>query len=231
MKIPTEEFEKGVKLCFTNVTSLLEDANLLLSKGSNGHALFFVVSAIEETSKAFMYSCGRTDTWSELSRDVINHFQKYSLFILVIFADSFMNSFNKTIQTEIKERKTPKPLKLEEIEELGRDFETIIKEIWKSRLQSLYVDYQQAKWFSPCDIDREEVEELLQYANKYKQIIEPQCSNILSAPPALAKQIQEYLDEQLFPSILKQFQKNIDWLFNNGLIDEKLYKKMLALKK
>ena len=42
MKIPTEEFEKGVELCFNNVTSLLEDANLLLNKGSNGHALFLL---------------------------------------------------------------------------------------------------------------------------------------------------------------------------------------------
>jgi len=100
-------------------------------------------------------------------------------------------------------------LELEDLEELGRDLETVIKEIWKSRLQSLYVDYQQGKWLSPCDIDREEVEELLQYANKYKRIMESQCSNILSAPPDLAKQIQEYLDEQLFPSILKQLQKNV----------------------
>ena len=61
MTIPTEEFKKGVELCFNNVTSLLEDANLLLHKGSNGHALFLVVSAIEETSKAFMYSCGRVE--------------------------------------------------------------------------------------------------------------------------------------------------------------------------
>ena len=32
--------------------------------------------------------------------------------------------------------------------------------------------------------------------------MESQCSNILSAPPDLAKQIQEYLDEQLFGSVL-----------------------------
>ena len=178
-----------------------------------------------------MYSCGRIEVWkgSELYRDVINHLQKYSLFAIMIFADSFMHGFNKAIQ--IKERKIPKPLELEELEELGRDFETVIKEIWKSRLQSLYVDYQQGKWLSPFDIDREEVEELLQYANKYKRIMESQCSNILRAPLDRAKQIQEYLDEQLFPSILKQLQKNVEWLFNNGLIDEKLYKKLLALKK
>jgi len=231
MKIPTEEFEKGVELCFNNVTSLLEDANLLLNKGSNGHALFFVVSAIEETSKAFMYSCGRIEVWkgSELYRDVIKHLQKYSLFIIVIFADSFMHSFNKAIQPE--EKKILKPLELEDLEELGRDLETVIKEIWKSRLQSLYVDYQQGKWLSPCDIDREEVEELLQYANKYKRIMEFQCSNILRAPLDCAKQIQEYLDEQLFPSILEQLLKNVEWLFNNGFIDEKLYQKLLTLKK
>ena len=231
MKIPTEEFEKGVELCFNNVTSLLEDAILLLFKGSYGHALFLVISAIEETSKAFMYSCGRIEVWkgSELFRDVINHHQKYSLFILIIFADSFSHAFNKAIQT--KEEKIPKPLELKDIEELGRDLETTQKEIWKSRLQSLYVDNQQGKWFSPCDIDREEVEELLQYANKYKRIMMPLCSNILRAPLDHAKQIQEYIDEQLLPSLLKQLQKNVEWLFNNELIDEKLYKKLLTLKK
>lgn len=231
MTIPTEEFKKGVELCFNNVTSLLEDANLLLHKGSNGHALFLVVSAIEETSKAFMYSCGRVEIWKgkELDNDVIKHFKKYWLFVFVISADSFMHGFNKAIQT--KEYKITKPLELDDLEELGRDLESTVEEIWKSRLQSLYVDYQQGKWLSPCDIDREEVEELLQYANKYKRIMESQCSNILNAPLDLAKQIQEYLDEQLFPSILKQLQKNVEWLFNNGLIDEKLYKKMLALKK
>ena len=62
-------------------------------------------------------------------------------------------------------------------------------------------------------------------------MIEPLCSNILKAPIDRAKQIIEYVDEQLSPSILKQLQKNVEWLFNNGLIDEKLYKKMLALKK
>ena len=122
-------------------------------------------------------------------------------------------------------------MELEDLEELGRDLETVIKEIWKSRLQSLYVDYQQGKWLSPCDIDREEVEELLQYANKYKRIMEFQCSNILRAPLDCAKQIQEYLDEQLFPSILEQLLKNVEWLFNNGFIDEKLYQKLLTLKK
>ena len=230
MKIPTEEYEKGVELCFNNVASLLEDANLLLDKGSYGHALLFAISAIEETSKAFMYSCGRVEIWKgkELD-DVFKHMPKYWLFVSIILADSFTHGFNKAVQT--KEYKITKPLKLDDLEELIRDFESTVSEIWKSRLHSLYVDYQQGKWLSPCDIEQEEVEDLLQYANKYKKIMEPLCSNIIGAPLDHAKQIQAYIDEQLLPSILTQLQKNVEWLFNNEFIDEKLYEKLLTLKK
>ena len=57
------------------------------------------------------------------------------------------------------------------------------------------------------------------------------CSNILNAPLDRTKQIQVYLDEQIFPSMKKQLQKSGEWLFNEGIIDEKLYKKLFALKK
>ena len=230
MKIPTEEFAQGVESCFKNVTSLLKDANLLLDNESNGHALFFVVSAIEETSKAFMLSCGRVEIWKgkELD-DFFRHEPKYWLFVILISMDSFTHGFNKAVQT--KEFKITKPLELDELEELSRDLESTVREIWKSRLHSLYVDYKQGKWLSPCDIKREEVKEFLQYANKYKEMTESLCSNILNAPLDLAKQIQKYFDEQLFPSIVKQLPKNVERLFDDGLIDEKLYKKLLALKK
>jgi AbiV family abortive infection protein len=166
MKIPSKEFAKGVELCLNNATSLLEDAQLLANKGSYGHAVFLVISAIEETSKAFICSGGRIEIWKdkELHDDLISHRQKYSLFVIMVLADAFERGFSRQIQT--KEKKKPKPVQLEDLEELGRDLNNTIEELWKSRLKSLYVDHQQGKWLSPSDIKREEVEELLQYAAK-----------------------------------------------------------------
>jgi AbiV family abortive infection protein len=230
MKIPSKEFAKGVELCLNNATSLLEDSQLLANKGSYGHAVFLVISAIEETSKAFICSGGRIEIWKdkELHDDLISHRQKYSLFVIMVLADAFERGFSRQIQT--KEKKKPKPVQLEDLEELGRDLNNTIEELWKSRLKSLYVDHQQGKWLSPSDIKREEVEELLQYAAKYKQKMEPLCYNILRAPLDQAKQIEKYFEE-LIPSISKQLPKIAESLFNNGLIDEKLHKKLLSLKK
>ena len=230
MKIPSEELAKAVELCFKNVTSLLEDAKLLIHKGSYGHALFLVISAIEETSKAFICSCGRIEIWkdSELYDDLVNHLQKLSLFVIVVFADAFERGFKRAIET--KQKKKPQPFQLKDLEQLARDFDTTIIEIWKWRLQSLYVDYRQGTWVSPNDIERENVEELLQYATKYKQKMEPICYNILRAPLNQAKQIEKYFEE-LTPLIQKQLPKIAESLFNNGLIDEKLHKKLIGLKK
>jgi AbiV family abortive infection protein len=230
MKIPSKEFAKGVELCLNNATSLLEDAQLLANKGSYGHALFLVISAIEETSKAFIWSGGRIEIWKdkELYEDLVCHHQKYRLFVIMVFADAFASGVNRQIQT--KEKKKPKPLQLEDLEELVRDLDNTVKEIWKSRLRGLYVDYQQGKWVSSSDIQREEVKELLQYATKYKKTMQSQCYNILRAPLDPAKQIQRYFEQELFPSISRRVQKNAEWLFNNGLIDEKLYKKLSSLK-
>lgn len=203
MKIPEGEFKKGVELCFSNATSLIEDAQSLLQQKSFGHALFLGISAIEEISKAFMFACGRVEVWKskDLFYDVRQHPSKYTLFVISILADAT----EKAIQT--KEFKIKEPLELDDLVEIGKDLESVIKEIWNLRLQSLYVDYQRGNWLSPSDIKREDVEELLQYANKYKRKMELQCTNILKAPIDLAKQFQEYLDNQLFPWVSSQLQK------------------------
>ena len=222
MKIPDEEIKKGVELCFNNAGSLIEDAETLLKQGSYGHALFLAISAIEEMSKAFMYAGGRVDIWKpeELVHDVLQHTPKYTLFVTSIVLDSI----NKAI--EKGDYRITKPLDIDDFVELGKDLEFAIEEIWKQRLQSLYVDYQQGKWLSPSDIKREDVETLLQYANKYKKRIEFHCTNILKAPIDLAKQIQEYLNNQLYPWFLDQFYKNADELYKNKLISKRLYEKI-----
>ena len=224
MKIPDEEIKKGVELCFNNARSLIEDAETLLNQGSYGHALFLTISAIEELSKAFMYACGRVDVWKpeELVHDVLHHTSKYTLFVISILIDSI----NKAI--EKGDYRITKPLDIDDFVELGKDLEFAINEIWKQRLQSLYVDHQQGKWLSPSDIEREDVETLLQYTNKYMKMIEFQCTNILKAPIDIAKQIQEYLGNQLFPLLLEQFYKNADELYKNKLISKRLYEKIKA---
>jgi len=224
LKIPDEEIEKGVELCFNNARSLIEDAETLLNQGSYGHALFLAISAIEEMSKAFMYACGRVDVWKpeELVHDVVHHTSKYTLFVISVLLDSI----NKVI--EKGDYRITKPLDIDDFVELGKDLEFAIEEIWKQRLQSLYVDYQQGKWLSPSDIKREDVATLLQYANKYTKMIEFQCTNILKAPIDLAKQVQEYLGNQLFPRLLDQFYKNADELYKNKLISKRLYAKIKA---
>ncbi len=224
MKIPDEEIKKGVELCFKNARSLIEDAETLVNQGSYGHALFLAISAIEEMSKAFMYAGGRVDIWKpeELVHDVLQHTPKYTLFVTSIVVDSIKKAIEKGDY-----RKT-KPLDIDDFVELGKDLESVINDIWKQRLQSLYVDYQQGKWFSPSDIKREDVETILQYANEYKKRIEFQCANILKAPIDLAKQIQDYLNNQLYPLFLDQFYKNTDELYKNKLISKRLYERIKA---
>jgi AbiV family abortive infection protein len=228
MKIPNEEFAKGVKLCFRNASRLIDNAVLLFKKESYGYSFFLIVTAIEEISKAFMYSCGRIDIWKEkeLDSDIKNHLQKYALFVFAIFTDSFMRSFNRAIQT--REHKIIKPVKLDDFKELRNDMDSAVIEIWNSRLQGLYVDYRQGKWLSPFDIERKDVIDLLKYAKNYKRMMKAQCANILKATPDMARQIQEYFDNELLPALSTQLKNNANWAYKNGYIDEKLYKKILT---
>lgn len=46
--------EDGVKRCLDNAEILLKDAKILLKEGSAGHAMLFVITAVEESSKAFI---------------------------------------------------------------------------------------------------------------------------------------------------------------------------------
>lgn len=227
MKIPDEELKKGVELCFKNASSLIEDAKNLVEHGSYGHARFLALSAIEEICKAFIYALNRIEVWKneELARDTTNHKSKFSIFVFSLLLDAVGKEIKKG-HIEIK-----KPLDISDFDKIGKDLESAINDLKRGREESLYVDYQQGKWMSPFDISREDTESLVKIVQKVKTEFEPLCKSITTVPLELARASNEFIDNQLLPSVRDQFYTNADGLYKNKVISKKLYEKILNSKK
>jgi AbiV family abortive infection protein len=198
LKITDEQLKKGVELCFLNINRLIKDAQILFENESYGHARFLAFSAIEETSKAYMYALSRIEVYEteELKKDIKKHYTKFDYFAL----------FLAFIQRQSEEKyKVKKTLDIKFFKELGKSFETLNREYLESREQSLYVDYIKGEWVSPLKISREDVKLWIESAKEYKKEIAFLCGNILSPPKeivlSITKQLQETIDDNFLPFI------------------------------
>jgi AbiV family abortive infection protein len=220
--------KKGVELCFNNVNKLIEDAEILFRRKSYGHSVFLAYSAIEEISKAFMYAMSRIESTkpSELEQ-VKRHGAKFDLFMGL----QIMESIGRAI--ERGPQKPPKPLDVKDFQEMGRDYDSLAREVWNLRLQGLYVDYREGKWLSPSDIKRKDAKYWIEYANEYKTKIEPVCRNIVNVPKDILKQSEDYVNsvfENLSKIFSEQFVKNAKLAYENGMITKELYRQIMSKK-
>lgn len=226
-----QEIAEGVKKSLENARSLLSDAKLLIEEKSAGHALFLVVSAIEETSKALIYAFSRVAVWNgKVGKDVVIHFEKLSLFISHLFAAALEDSFKRRRNKIFRPEKPVKPLGLDDVVEMAEDFETAYKELWKTRNQALYVDRQNGKWTSPRDFEKTDALTLLKRAERYIHETEFQTRNILQSEKSIAIEFAKWLRDEFVPQIANRLLDNIDELYNDGVITLELYNKIKTLR-
>lgn len=227
MRLSEDELRKGIELCFNNASSLITDAETLLRKESYGHASFLAVSAIEETVKAYIYATNRIKGFwqpDELDSYVFKHNAKFALFL----SHHFVDAVGKAIETERKE--IGNPLDVDDLAEIGKDFDSAIKAIWDIRLLGLYVDHREGEWKSPSNIKREDAESCIEYAKKYKERMNIECRRILNVPLDLAKEVVEFIKNQLLPAYINQFYRNAEVLYKNEKITKRLYEVIMSKK-
>lgn len=232
LRLTNSDIKEGVRLCLSNAKSLLKDARLLLKNGSAGHALLFIISAIEETSKAFIYTGQRVGSWKpgETEKDVIQHTPKYELFIFHLISTAMDDIFEKRRKRIFHPGQPDKPLDVDDFVKMAQDFNAAVKELWNNRLAALYVDRKNGKWTSPSEIEKSEVETWLERAERYLHYIEFQTRNILEAPKDLAVQYHDWL-QNVFAQFAKNYLRDhLDELYAEKVISKKLYE-MLKKKK
>ena len=211
MEISTKNLEKGVKLCLKNARRLIKDANLLIDNGSYGHALFFVITSLEEVSKAFMYTSSRLESQKiEELKEVYRHDIKH-VYYLSFFLGQLIEIYGKTV-----EKYEGKPLDVDDFFILGEGLTSSVEEMLALREWSLYVDFEDGEWFSPFEIKRENVTTMIAFAESHLKNTERLCEILLKIPSDLLTQLKEYVEKQLVPSYLEE-------LYKKKAISERVY--------
>lgn len=224
------DIKKGVNLCLDNAKILLEEADSLLTKGSTGHAFFFVVSAIEETSKAHIWTGARVGSWTQQEiNDVTKHAVKLTLFIIHLAMTAFQDGFERGRKKIFHQSKPTKPLDVDDLVEMLQDMVSAKDALWKGRQEGLYVDRRDGKWTSPADFEKSEVENLIKRAGRYLKQTEIQTRNILEADIEVSKDYKSWLEEHI-PFAVSYLVENIDELYVDKVISRGLYEKLKKLK-
>ncbi|MCP8322129.1 MAG: AbiV family abortive infection protein [archaeon] len=203
-KLRKENLKEGSILCLKNAKSLLEDAELLIKKKSYGHAKFLIISAIEETNKAFLLASPITN-YQEIRKDIREHGKKIFPFILFRFAKS-NDKYLANLTTEILHKESSiKNEFISSITEFSKSMNQATEETYESRMRGLYVDYESERWISPFDISKKDVSELFKLAKEYFEYFHKLCNAIFSAQQdqvrsayAVACNIQASVVEYLF---------------------------------
>lgn len=226
------EIEEGVRLCLENTRSLIDDARLLLKKGSVGHALFFILSAIEESSKAFMYAGRRVNVWKlgETDKEVVNHASKFALFISYLIAIAMEDVFEKRRLRIFHPQLPEKSLDIEDAIEMAQDLDDAWKKLWSDRVTALYVGRKNGKWTSPLQIQKENVESWLGFAERYLRDTEFQTRNILKAPKDVAMEFHSWLRNVMVPFAQNYLLENIDELHADKVISTRVYRKLKQMR-
>ena len=217
------DIEEGVNRCLDNAESLLKDAQLLLNNGSYGHAMFLAVSAVEETSKAFMYAVNRR-------KGITDHPPKLNLFISYLIAAAMEEVFKKRRQRIFHPNIPEKPLNIDDYVEMAQDTKKAQKALWKEKLKALYVDDIDGKWTSPSEIKKADLDALIKHAEKYVHVTNFQPRNILKAPKKLSEEYKNWLQNGLTPFAKKYLKNHLEELYNEKMISKQTYRRLSAKK-
>jgi len=222
------DIEEGVQRCLSNAKSLLKDAKLLLKNDSAGHALLLIMSAAEETSKAFIYAGRRVGSWKhgKTEKDLLSHAHKYTLFISYLIARAMEDVFEKRRRRIFHPKQPDKPLNVDNFVEMAQNSKVAQKELWKIRQAALYVDRKNKRWTSPSEFEIAEAEFWLKLAEKYTHDVEFQTRNILKASKDLATEFQTWLQNDLVQFAKNYLLGHVDELYADRVITHGMYTKL-----
>ncbi len=134
-QIPLHQLDRGIELSSRNARRFLNDAELLYSNRSYGHALALSILALEEHGRKIMLIAAKrkvTETDRELWRMMFrNHGQKLAM-TFRIFAET------------LRQKPTEKELD---------DILRTIPDAVAMKNRGLYVDFFKNSWHSPFDAD------------------------------------------------------------------------------
>jgi len=227
-KMSNPDIEEGVRRCLDNAKSLLKDAHLLLKNDSAGHALFFVVSSAEETSKALIYAGIRSGLWGaeKAKKDTVFHASKLDLFISYAIATAMEDVFTKRRNRVFHSERPDKPLDIDNFVEMAQNLKKAQKDLWNERLAALYTDRRDGNWTSPCEIEKSKVETWLESAERFLRDTEFQIRNILKATRDMVAQYHDWVQNVLIPFSKDYLRSNIDELYADKVISKRLYEKL-----
>lgn len=130
--IPSKEtLTKASKLCLKNAKQFIDDAKLLISQKSYGHALSLTVLATEEISKAIMYFFQKKDLKSFIKikkGDIYSHRHKQELYVSMILVEQITVSLKNALNKTKPIKKSTEIILNEMIEKVKRAFQHGIKE-------------------------------------------------------------------------------------------------------
>lgn len=181
--------------------------------------MFLAVSAVEETSKAFMYA---VDT----RRGITDHRPKLNLFISYLIAAAMEEVFKKRRQRIFHPNIPEKPLNIDDYVEMAQDTKKAQKALWKEKLKALYVDDIHGTWTSPSEIRKEDVENLIKHAEKYVHVTDFQTRNILKAPEKLSEEYQNWLQNGLTPFAQEYLKNHLEELYTEKMISKETYDRL-----
>jgi len=175
--MPEPDYQRGAQLALANGRQLLEDAELLLKRGSHGHALALASSGIEELAKAEIYIMTKEGVreipnWEPLTdagafkaedvqkvhRDHEFKYRRFLSFLSLSWAVSVAYGFPEALRlnlvgTVINERVNAKKLETD-------------------RRNALYVDHRDGRWMGPFDVSDTHSNFLISYGKKYALWVE-----------------------------------------------------------
>jgi AbiV family abortive infection protein len=219
--------DDGVKRCLDNANNLLKDAKILLEKGSAGHAMLFVISSIEESSKAFILSTKSLDMKNakKTKRSIIEHSSKLDLFVSYLVSSALEDVFEKRRRKIFHPELPDKPLNIDSFVEMAQNSKKARSDLWLYRLSALYVDLDEktGKWTSPSEIEPSKVGSFLELAEKYLKDTEFQTRNILKSPKDMAKSYKNWLQNTMIPFAKTYLTGEIDTLYLEKVISKTTY--------
>ena len=194
-----KEWQRGINISINNGIELYDNGKLLIDKGSCGHGLFFLITALEEISVAyFIMESFNTPRPDQLQRrKFLEHRKKMALtnykaaqfafFDDNIIQEKLVKENKRILQKEINNKVSAFYDKV--YRNVGKEITEEIK-LWELRNRGIYVSLNKDKtsFLSPQDISKEKALEIARLVNL--QIIHVQIQrDVLFKYGGVSKQI------------------------------------------
>ena len=178
----------GARYALDNANDFISESKYFIKNQKFGRALFFLICAIEETSKTDLYlmqyrGCekyfyldprkNRKPRWIKVKNEsIMDHQRKMGRF------ERFLYMCNLT-----KEYLGENRLKREKMIPIDEDSIPMVEDLFEKRNTGIYVDFKQGSWITPNNIRKETVENLMPLVVGYvnwmeRQLLNPECDSL-----------------------------------------------------